>query len=914
MVDYAGWIHPTDRPDLTNTRLSAALADRYRIERELGQGGMATVYLAHDIRHDRKVALKVLKPELAAVLGNDRFVVEIKTTAALQHPHILPLFDSGSADGFLYYVMPYIQGETLRSKLDRETQLGIEEAVRITSSVADALDYAHRHGVIHRDIKPENILLHDGRPMVADFGIALAVSAAAGGRMTETGMSLGTPHYMSPEQATADKEISARSDVYSLASVLYEMLTGSPPHTGSSAQQIIMKIIAEPVAPVTTLRRSVPPHIAAALAMALEKLPADRFESARSFADALANPGFTFGTSAVTMSRATQRDWRHRVAIPALAVAGILAIALGWLALQRPAPEGKISRYRVALPPGRGLGASPWARLAVSPDGSRLVYVGDSERGTQLFLRAQDRLDAEPVAGTEGALNPAFSPDGSRVAFMDRIAGGNIKVVSLTGGAVTTLTDSLVGAPGVAWGPDGYVYYDRLGVGPLLRVRETGGQAETIGQLDSLRGELQHSWPDVLPNGKGVIFTVSHHGPGSMGGPEEEIGVLDLATRTHRVLLRGIFARYAASGHLVYVTSEGTLMAVPFDQDRMEVAGEPVALGDGIGVRTGGGAVDLALSASGTLWYAAGGVGAAGTGEVAWVTREGQATPIPGVAGLLSDPALSLDGKRLAVGNRELVSTILIKELDQGPLSKLTTGGSNSWRAAWMADGRSVGYASQAIGPRSNRDAYHRPADGSRAPTLLLDLDENIDRVVFSRDGAWVVYQIVRSPGLRDLFARRIGSDSSITLAASRADEVAPALSPDGRWLAYVSNESGVFEVYVRPFPNVADGRWQISVSGGAEPVWANSGRELFYRSSGTATDSQMVIGVTTGKSFIPGVRKALFPLIRYATDDTYQHYDVAPDDRRFVMLRASQGNRVDQLVVVENFFEVLRAQVGRPR
>src|SRR6188474_2902936 len=276
--------------------LQTALADRYHLERELGAGGMATVYLAQDLKHDRQVALKVLKPELAAVLGAERFVVEIKTTAALQHPHILPLFDSGTADGFLYYVMPYVQGETLRSKLDRETQLGIDEAVRITREVADALDYAHRHGVIHRDIKPENILLHDGRPMVADFGIALAVSAAAGGRMTETGMSLGTPHYMSPEQATADKEISARSDIYSLASVLYEMLTGSPPHTGASAQQIIMKIITEPAQPVTSLRRSVPANVAAALMKALEKLPADRFETVKEFADALGDSGFTVAT------------------------------------------------------------------------------------------------------------------------------------------------------------------------------------------------------------------------------------------------------------------------------------------------------------------------------------------------------------------------------------------------------------------------------------------------------------------------------------------------------------------------------------------------------------------------------------------------------------------------------------------
>src|SRR3954453_20885581 len=263
--------------------LRTALTDRYRLERELGAGGMATVYLAHDLKHERKVAIKVLKPELAAVLGAGRFVVEIKTTASLQHPHILPLFDSGTADGALYYVMPYIEGETVRNKLNRETQFGVDEAIRIAREVADALDYAHRHGVIHRDIKPENILLHDGRAMVMDFGIALAVSAAAGGRMTETGLSLGTPHYMAPEQATAEKEITGRSDIYSLGCVLYEMLTGEPPHTGASAQQIIMKIIAEAVQPVTKLRKSVPPHVAAAVAKSLEKLPADRFETAKAF-------------------------------------------------------------------------------------------------------------------------------------------------------------------------------------------------------------------------------------------------------------------------------------------------------------------------------------------------------------------------------------------------------------------------------------------------------------------------------------------------------------------------------------------------------------------------------------------------------------------------------------------------------
>src|SRR5436853_6743271 len=267
--------------------LNAALSGRYIVERELGAGGMATVFLANDVRHDRKVAIKVLKPELAAVLGAERFVVEIKTTAALQHPHILPLFDSGEAGGFLFYVMPYVKGESIREKLNRETQFGVDEAIRIAREVADALDYAHRNGVIHRDIKPENILLHAGRAMVMDFGIALAVSAAAGGRMTETGLSLGTPHYMSPEQATAEKEITPRSDVYSLASVLYEMLSGQPPHVGSSAQQIIMRIITETAEPATKYRKAVAPNVAAAVAKSLEKLPADRFDSARAFSDAL---------------------------------------------------------------------------------------------------------------------------------------------------------------------------------------------------------------------------------------------------------------------------------------------------------------------------------------------------------------------------------------------------------------------------------------------------------------------------------------------------------------------------------------------------------------------------------------------------------------------------------------------------
>src|SRR5215216_4887239 len=261
----------------TLTRLTTAIADKYTIERELGQGGMATVYLAEDLRHQRKVAVKVVHPELAAVLGAERFLSEIHVTAALQHPHILPLFDSGQADGQLYYVMPFVDGESLRGRLHRERQLPIDEAVRLSREVASALDYAHRHGVIHRDIKPENILVHDGQAVVADFGIALAVQSAGGARMTQTGLSLGTPQYMSPEQAMGEKTIDARSDVYALGAVTYEMLAGDPPFTGASVQAVVARLISEDPRPLVVQRKSIPEYVDGAVMRALEKLPADRF-------------------------------------------------------------------------------------------------------------------------------------------------------------------------------------------------------------------------------------------------------------------------------------------------------------------------------------------------------------------------------------------------------------------------------------------------------------------------------------------------------------------------------------------------------------------------------------------------------------------------------------------------------------
>src|SRR6059058_2417901 len=443
---------PWDAMADVRERLEAALAEHFAIERQIGAGGMATVYLARDLKHDRAVALKVLRPELAAVLGIERFLSEIRVTAHLQHPHILPLFDSGQAGGLIYYVMPYVEGESLRHRLEREKQLPIEEALRLAGSVASALDYAQRDGVIHRDIKPENVLFQDGQAVVADFGIALALAAAGGSRLTETGLSLGTPQYMSPEQATGDRLIDARSDIYSLASVLYEMLAGEPPHTGPTVQSVIAKIVTDRPRPLRQLRESVPSHVEAAVLKALAKVPADRFQTAAQFVDALARPswGGVLATTAPDVAapapgRLGRRAVRDVVPWAAAGLATGLALWV-WLRPRPEPPARPVARFTLVLPanaPVSDFAAGP--TVALSPDGSRIIYVSSVSTGNQLFSRRLDQLEPVSLAGTQNARNPFFSPDGRWVAYF---SGSKLYKLPLGGGPAAVVAD----VPGVAFG------------------------------------------------------------------------------------------------------------------------------------------------------------------------------------------------------------------------------------------------------------------------------------------------------------------------------------------------------------------------------------------------------------------------------------------------------------------------------
>jgi len=898
-------------------RLSAALADRYRLERELGAGGMATVYLAHDVRHDRKVALKVLRPELSAILGSQRFLAEIKTTANLQHPHILSLFDSGEADSLVFYVMPYVEGESLRDRLKREHQLPVDDAVRIAREVADALEYAHRHGIVHRDIKPENILLHGGHALVADFGIALAASRSEGGtRMTETGMSLGTPHYMAPEQAMGEREITPKADIYALGCVLYEMLTAEPPFVGATAQAIIARVMTEEPRSLTLQRRTIPPHVEAAVRTALEKLPADRFASAADFAAALDDRAYAPRTTQASAipggARTAVARTRGLVGALAAAVAALAVLAAwGWM---RPAPSQPVRRFSMGLPPDQAMRQGVLGvNLAFSPDGSRMVYVGPGEGGDQLWVRERDRLDATPLTGTVGAHSPYFSPDGERIAFSSTL-DVQLKVVPVTGGPPITLASPGIGAGGGgAWGADGWIYFDSPG--GLSRIQADGGTPELLIPLDSAAGEVGHAWPEALPNGRGLVYRSRRN----LNPSDFDLVAFDLGTRERHILTKGLLARYVAPGYLAYLRADGAVLAAPFDQDRFELTGPAVPLFEGVMTKPFGSA-DFAISPGGTLAYVPGlASSGGGVAELVTVTREGGVTPLdpPVTYNPSGQPALSLspDGSRVAIDMIGQASPdIWVKQLPSGPVSRLTFDTRTALRPTWTPDGRSVVYV--AALDSAPPAVWKKKADGSTPAVQVWRVPgRTIAEAAYSNDGQWLVYRVNVSPANGDVYAVRPGRDTvPIPLLTGPFNEMGAAISPDGRWLAYTSNESGRPEIFVRPFPNTADGRWQVSTAGGGAARWAHGGRELFYEAP---SGDMMVVSLVPGSTFAPAAPRRLFPFgVGLVSSNVVPLYDLTPDDRRFVMVRLAEVNQAPgagQLVVVDNWFEELWRRTRKP-
>jgi eukaryotic-like serine/threonine-protein kinase len=801
-------------------RLTAALADRYRIERALGQGGMATVYLAEDLKHRRHVALKVLKPELAAVLGAERFVQEITTTASLQHPHILPLFDSGTADGFLFYVMPFIEGETLRARLDRETQLGVDEAVRIATDVADALQYAHEHGVIHRDIKPENILLQNGRPMVADFGIALAVSAAAGGRMTETGLSLGTPHYMSPEQATAEKEITARSDVYSLASVLYEMLAGQPPHLGGSAQQIIMKIIAEPVPLVTQFRKTVPPNVAEALAKGLEKLPADRFASASAFAHALGDAAFRAGTGSYVEAGGARATVSPRFRV-GLAVAVLALVGSAYLVGRRTAPQPSV--VDVGLPDTAQFAFvddTPWGTelpgLVVSPDGDFAVYVARRGAYTELWYRSLVDAEARPLPGTRGANVPAISPDGRWVSF---VSGRVLKKVAVDGSSPAVDVAEVASPWGTIWtGPD-----------ELLVAAEQGTRTEWIRMSDGAKSRIGGpcAFPASVPGTNTLlchpassyrwIRVVTLTADGSV--PMSPTAGTALGDSIRPVASDNSFI---VGSRLVFVNGDGNLEAAPYDRTTGVVGARSIVqrgLRRSLFTRT----AHLGVTRAGDLVFVPGSNGAVGQFVAMQPGGGARVLPIPAKEHL--NFSVTADGRRIAATARGVEGTELwIYDGENGQGDRVAVGFDIGY-PVWASDGTLVFVIRETAA--KERATMLLPADGGAA-IEVADLSASPSAfptrrtLVASSEAGGDDIIVVTLDGNRVVLADTLRLPNN---------QYYPVVSPDQRWLAYSGTEKGIAQLFVTRFPAM-DRQYKVSVDAAAEPVWLPDGSLVHRKGS----------------------------------------------------------------------------------
>ena len=886
----------------TLARLTAALVDRYRVTRELGVGGMATVYLAHDIKHERDVAIKVLHPDLGAALGGERFLSEIRTTARLQHPPILPLLDSGDAGGLLYYVMPLVTGETLRARLERERQLPIADAVLIAREVADALGYAHGLGVIHRDIKPENILLQNGHALVADFGIALAVQTAGGQRMTQTGLSLGTPQYMSPEQAMGERTIDARSDVYALGAVTYEMLTGDAPFTGSSVQAIVARVLTEKPQSISTVRDTVPYGAEQAVLRALNKLPADRFATAAEFSAALSKADI--GSGARPAAAAARGSRRTTMMVGAVALVAVAAAAVGWL---RPAPTPGVHRYEMQLPPVFTGTAGQENVPMPSPDGSFIVFYGPVPgrlAGSQLWLKRRERRSAVPIPGTLDAQAFTISPDGAWLAF---VASNKVMKLPVEGGASVTLVNGEAdGYSGVAWLDDGTVVYTRASAPQLsvASVSSNGGASSPAWESDSARSAVIAA----IPGTRAVLFYRCAFIRSAC-----DLWAGDLGSSTPTFVLKGVTsARYAESGHLVYA-QDGRLMADQFDRRSFTVRGRPTVLADSI-TR---GDLPFELSRSGTLVTRSESSGGIGVYEMMWVDRTGRTTPVDSawkfdITRYVADHgwALSPDGSRLAIGlNTDAGDDIWMKQLPRGPLSRITFDAAPEMRPRWSADGRFVTFISALPGVLQHR------ADGLGSDSLLKP--GVVDEAVLSRDGAWLVLRtgaLGAVTGGRDIVGVRTGADTArVPLVVTPFDEEAIALSPDGKWMAYQSDETGRTEVFVRAFPNTSAFKHQVSNGGGVAPLWSRDGRELFFVSPGA---DMMSARVTAGS---PIAIAAPSPLFHIADDllkveyTFYTPWDVAADGR-FIMARARVGTAgtAMSVVIAENWLMELRARMKR--
>ncbi|PYU28103.1 MAG: hypothetical protein DMG32_03690 [Acidobacteria bacterium] len=858
---------------------------------------MGEVYRARDTRLDRVVAIKVLpshladKPEL-----RERFEREARTIASLNHPHICTLYDIGQQGGIDYLVMEHLEGETLAERL-KKGPLPLDQVLQYAIEIADALDKAHRKGITHRDLKPGNIMLTKSGTKLLDFGLAklrqeaapatpLSQLPTAKEAITAQGTILGTLQYMAPEQLEG-KEADARTDIFAFGVVMYEMATGKKAFEGKSQASLIAKILETDPPPISSLQPMTPPQLDRVVKTCLAKEPDNRWQTASDLCRELkwiAESSGTHGGAAEIVAPAG-KNWLRTPLWAGAALAACIIVGLAvWML--KPASRKPVTRFTMSLPPGQHLDLG--APIAISPDGTRLVYAaGSNNITTQLYIRAMDGLEARPVPGTEGGHNPFFSPDGQWVGFN---VPGKLKKVSLSGGASVSFADVTAGQySGSSWGSQGMIAFAPQ-VGPMQQIPDTGGNPQPLTRLE--KGEASHRWPEFLPGGKGVLFMGTQ-------GVNPKIMAQAPGASEHRDLLQtGTFPRYALSGHLVYLQGSN-VMAAPFDPQRLVITGAAVPIVQG--VLPGG----FSFSSTGTLIYVPGSVEAGGL-RLTWVDRKGAEQPVAAPAHNYVLPRVSPDGKRVAAGIEEADSQIWLYELGRDTLTRLTFEGNGNIDPVWTPDGKRIVFKGT-----SNR-LFWQPADGSGGAEALTssELAGNNVPGSFSPDGQVLTFVEINPNTGYDIYTLPLKDGKPQPFVRTPSLETAPRFSPDGHFMAYASDESGRVEIYVRPYPGPG-GKWQISTDGGSEPVWNPKGRELFYRSG----NKMMAVDVTTQPSFSAGRPKMLFEGPYVPTPRSFPDYDVSPDGQRFLMLKTSeQAQASAQINVVLNWFEELKQRVPTGR
>ena len=876
----------------------------YEILSAIGAGGMGEVYRARDSKLGRDVAVKVLPANFV----NDperlsRFQREARMLAALNHANIATIYGLEQFDGVTCLVMELVPGETLADRV-KAGPLGIEEALKIAVQIAEALEAAHEKSIIHRDLKPANVkVTPEGKVKVLDFGLAKAfegdaanedmgnsptLSAAA----TMQGVILGTAAYMSPEQARG-KAVDKRTDIWAFGCVLYELLTRKLAFHAETTTEILAAVLKEEP-DWQALPASTPVKIRELLRRCLQKNLRRRMRDAADarieIEEALAAPA----TEEPAISAKGLRLLGRRELITGLAaflMIAAIASVVGWNL--KPSPSQPITRTVINLPPGQQLaGLENGIAVAISPDGTHLAYVASQGGIQQLYLRPLDSLESKPILGTEGTTNPFFSPDGQWIGFF---AHGTLRKVFVSGEQAVILGDASE-PRGASWGGQGSIAFAPTVASTLQRVSDAGGAAQPL--THSEKGENSQRWPEFLPGGKAVLFAAGNNG---MNFSNALVAVQSLGTGERRNLIQGgTNPRYASSGHLLYVQA-GSLMAVPFDPQGLRVTGAAVPVIDGVRESTFSGAAQYSISGTGSLVYVSGGIQSTES-KLVWVSRDGTEQPLTAPARAYRGPQLSPDGRRIGVTISEQGETQLwLYDFSRDALTRLTFNKGVNQNVNWTPDGKRIAFVS---GINGHLNIAWQLADGSGGFEPLTTSDNTQVPMSWSRDGQLLAFIELNPITGYDISVLRLSDRKAQPFLRTPFNESTPRFSPDGRWLAFISDESGRYEVYVQPYPGPG-GKWQISTEGGTEPMWNPNGRELFYRSG----NKMMAVDIATQPGFASGKPRMLFEGPYVPTPLTFPNYDVSADGQRFLMLKSTDQEQAapTQITIVQNWFEELK-------